>query len=54
MVKKITLEIMFYLLKCFPTLIAYHHSSCEFKTSNLIHGEVYAIQHFVIKFVSDL
>jgi hypothetical protein len=30
---------------------AYHHYSCEL---NSIHGEVYSIQHYVIKFVSDL
>jgi hypothetical protein len=31
--------------------IAYHHLSCEFEP---IHGEMYLIQHYVIKFVSDL
>ena len=30
---------------------AYHHSSCEFESRS---GEVYLIQHYVIKFVSDL
>ena len=30
---------------------AYHHWSCEFE---LRLGEVYSIQHYVIKFVSDL
>jgi hypothetical protein len=30
---------------------AYHHKSCEFKSA---HGKVYLIQHYVIKFVSDL
>jgi len=30
---------------------AYHHNSCEFDCT---HGEVYSIQHHVIKFVSDL
>ena len=30
---------------------AYHHRSCEFKSCS---GEVYSIQHFVIKFVRDL
>jgi hypothetical protein len=30
---------------------AYHHWSCEFKYGS---GEVYLIQHYVIKFVSDL
>jgi hypothetical protein len=30
---------------------AYHHYSCEF---NPIHGDVYSIQHYVIKFVGDL
>jgi hypothetical protein len=30
---------------------AYHHYSCEL---NSVHGEVYSIQHYVIKFVSDL
>ena len=29
----------------------YHHWSCEFKSHS---GEVYSIQHYVIKFVSDL
>ena len=30
---------------------AYHHWSCEFKSN---YGKVYLIQHYVIKFVSDL
>jgi hypothetical protein len=30
---------------------AYHHSSCEFKSHS---GKVYSMQHYVIKFVSDL
>jgi hypothetical protein len=30
---------------------AYHHWSCEFESHS---GEVYPIQHYVIKFVSDL
>jgi hypothetical protein len=30
---------------------AFRHSSCEFEPSS---GEVYSIQHYVIKFVSDL
>ena len=30
---------------------AYHHESCEFEP---VHGEVYLIQHYVIKFVSNL
>jgi hypothetical protein len=30
---------------------AYHHSCCEFESCS---GEVYSIQHYVIKFVSDL
>ena len=30
---------------------AYHHKSCEFRSSS---GEVYLIQYYVIKFVSDL
>ena len=29
----------------------YHHWSCEFKSHS---GEVYSIQHYVIKFVSEL
>ena len=29
----------------------YHHWSCEFESHS---GEVYSIQHYVIKFVSDL
>ena len=32
----------------FTTTSAYHHKRFEF------HGEVYPIQHYVIKFVSDL
>ena len=30
---------------------AYHHPCCQFEP---VHGQVYSIQHFVIKFVSDL
>ena len=30
---------------------AYHHSRCEFEFCS---GKVYSIQHYVIKFVSDL
>jgi hypothetical protein len=30
---------------------AYHHERCQFESA---HGEVYSIQHYVIKFVSDL
>jgi hypothetical protein len=30
---------------------AYHHQHCEFESRS---GEVYSIQHYVIKFVSDL
>jgi hypothetical protein len=30
---------------------AYHHSNCEVESRS---GEVYSIQHYVIKFVSDL
>jgi hypothetical protein len=30
---------------------AYHHQCCEFQSRS---GEVYSIQHYVIKFVSDL
>jgi hypothetical protein len=30
---------------------AYHHKSCEFESRS---GEVFSIQHYVIKFVSDL
>jgi len=30
---------------------AYHHQRCEFKPRS---DEVYSIQHYVIKFVSDL
>jgi hypothetical protein len=29
---------------------AYHHKRCEFESSS---GEVYSIQYYVIKFVSD-
>ena len=37
----------------FPTifLCTYHHERCEFEFRS---GEVYSIQHYVIKFVSDL
>jgi hypothetical protein len=31
---------------------AYHHYKVV--SSNLVHGEIYLIQHYVIKFVSDL
>jgi len=30
---------------------AYHHWSCEFESGS---GDVYLIQHYVMKFVSDL
>ena len=30
---------------------AYHHKSCEFETPS---GDVHLIQHYLIKFVSDL
>jgi len=30
---------------------AYHHYHCEFKSCS---GKVYSIQHYVIKYVSDL
>ena len=30
---------------------AYHHERCEFKSRS---GDVYSIQHYLIKFVSDL
>ena len=30
---------------------AYHHKRCEFESRS---GDVYSIQHYVIKFVSDL
>ena len=33
------------------TISACHHFSCEFESRS---GEVYSIQHYVIKFVSDL
>ena len=33
------------------TISAYHHQSCEFESRS---GEVYSIQHYVIKFVHDL
>jgi hypothetical protein len=33
------------------TISAYHHWRCEFEPSS---GEVYSIQHYVIKVVSDL
>ena len=32
-------------------LNAYHHYLCEFESRS---GEMYSIQHYVIKFVSDL
>jgi len=31
---------------------AYHHTKVV--SLNIVHGEVYSIQHYVIKFVSDL
>jgi hypothetical protein len=34
------------------TISAYHHY--KIVISNPIHGDVYSIQHYVIKFVSDL
>ena len=33
------------------TISAFHHLCCEFESCS---GEVYSIQHYVIKFVSDL
>ena len=30
---------------------AYHHSSCDLEP---VHGEVYSVQHYVIKFVGDV
>jgi len=33
------------------TISAYHHERCEFEPRS---GEVYSIQYYVIKFVSDL
>jgi hypothetical protein len=33
------------------TISVYHHKRCEFKPRL---GEVYSVQHYVIKFVSDL
>ena len=33
------------------TIGAYHHQNCEFISCS---GEVYSIQHYVIKFVSNL
>jgi len=35
----------------FLAISVYHHWSCEFESHS---GEVYSIQHYVIKFVSDL
>jgi hypothetical protein len=35
----------------FTTTYAYHHYHCEFESRS---GEVYSIQHYVIKFVSGL
>ena len=32
-------------------ICAYHQYHCEFEP---VHGEVYSIQHYVIKFISDL
>jgi hypothetical protein len=32
---------------------AYHHKSCEFEPPP-VHGEMYSIQHYMIKFDSDL
>ena len=43
---------MFTLLSDFLNAIsAYHHWSCELESHS---GEVYLVQHYVIKFVSDL
>ena len=33
------------------SIIAYHHKRCEFESRS---GDVYSMQHFVTKFVSDL
>jgi hypothetical protein len=33
------------------TISAYHHKDCEFESHS---GDVYLIQHYVIKFASDL
>jgi len=33
------------------SISAYHHYRCEFESRS---GEAYSIQHYVIKFVSDL
>jgi hypothetical protein len=33
------------------TISAYHHYCCEFESHS---DEVYSIQHYVIKFVSDM
>jgi hypothetical protein len=38
----------------FTTNCASSASHYQYLSSNLAHGEVYLIQHFVIKFVSDL
>ena len=56
----ITLTLCVFILKCvysnnvgFTTtyaISAYHHWCCEFESDQ---GEVYSIQHYVIKFVSD-
>ena len=35
----------------FMTTYAYHHKCCEFESRS---GEAYSIQHYVIKFLSDL
>jgi hypothetical protein len=47
-------HIMLYLVVGFTTtyaINAYHHNSCEFGSRSC---EVYSIQHYVIKFVTDL
>ena len=36
---------------CTYAISAYHHQRCEFESCS---GEVYSIQHYGIKFVSDL
>jgi hypothetical protein len=41
---------MVYGFKTIYAIHAYHHECCEFKPRS---GEVYSIQHYVIKFVSD-
>ena len=38
----------------FVCLISNQHGATKVVSSNPVHGEVYSIQHYVIKFVSDL